>query len=139
MLERVKATENQEEPLLEVGDPQCPLRFITEAIEEDEAHPQQAVASTTPLEIIVSGDETPSQSHSTTRSVKRHGSEVDSSALTNNGNEAGESMVPSTQFEGSAWTGEQYSTHATKDSDHGLDEVPVKYARKGKGKLVNDF
>ncbi|RRT64393.1 hypothetical protein B296_00037706 [Ensete ventricosum] len=42
MLEWVEATENQEDPLLdEVGDPQRPSRFITEAIKEEEAYPQQ--------------------------------------------------------------------------------------------------
>ncbi|RWW49155.1 hypothetical protein BHE74_00044722 [Ensete ventricosum] len=40
MLEWVDAVENQENPLLdEVGDPPRPSRFITEAIEEEEAHP----------------------------------------------------------------------------------------------------
>ncbi|RWW79171.1 hypothetical protein BHE74_00012570 [Ensete ventricosum] len=42
MLEWVEAAENQEDPLLdEAGDPQRPSRFITEAIEEEEARPQQ--------------------------------------------------------------------------------------------------
>ncbi|RWV78548.1 hypothetical protein GW17_00060461 [Ensete ventricosum] len=42
MLEWVEATENQDNPLLdEAGDPQRPSRFITEAIEEEEANPQQ--------------------------------------------------------------------------------------------------
>ena len=41
MLEWVEVTENQEDPLLDgVGDPQCPSCFITEAIEEEEAHPK---------------------------------------------------------------------------------------------------
>ncbi|RWW09525.1 hypothetical protein GW17_00026985, partial [Ensete ventricosum] len=40
MLECVDAVENQENPLLdEVGDPPRPSRFITEAIEEEEAYP----------------------------------------------------------------------------------------------------
>ena len=42
MLEWVKVVENKEDSLLdEVGDPQRPLRFITEVIEEEEAYPQQ--------------------------------------------------------------------------------------------------
>ncbi|RRT31597.1 hypothetical protein B296_00059020 [Ensete ventricosum] len=42
MLEWVEAAENQDDPLLdEAGDPQRPSCFITEAIEEEEANPQQ--------------------------------------------------------------------------------------------------
>ncbi|RRT37452.1 hypothetical protein B296_00058187 [Ensete ventricosum] len=40
--EWIEATENQEDPLLDgEGDPQHPSRFITEAIKEEDEHPQQ--------------------------------------------------------------------------------------------------
>ncbi|RRT73002.1 hypothetical protein B296_00014619 [Ensete ventricosum] len=107
MLEWVEAVENQEDPLLdEAGDPQRPSRFIIEAIEEDEAHPQQG-----------------------------HSTNTDSSSSTDNGGDAGESYVSTTQVEGGAWTDEQYFTYATQDIDHrarqGTGHV---YTRKGKGK-----
>ncbi|RRT60240.1 hypothetical protein B296_00045125, partial [Ensete ventricosum] len=42
MLEWVGASKSQEDTLLvEAGDPPRPSRFITKAIEEEEAHPQQ--------------------------------------------------------------------------------------------------
>ncbi|XP_065031032.1 uncharacterized protein LOC135653225 isoform X2 [Musa acuminata AAA Group] len=95
----------------------------------------KAVASVASLERIGSDDETPSQSHSLSRSVQRHDSNTDSSALTDDGGDAGQSLVSSTQLESSEWIEEQYFTHATQDSDHGTrqgsDQV---YARKGKGK-----
>ncbi|RZS11329.1 hypothetical protein BHM03_00042651 [Ensete ventricosum] len=163
MLEWVEAVENQKDPLLdEAGDPQRPSRFIIEAIEEDEAHPQQvaqsehgrsshstsdtqlsqssaqrakvkkkgkAIASATPLERIESGDEAPSQS------IQGHSTNTDSSFSTDNGGDAGESYVSTTQVEGGAWTEEQYFTYATQDIDHrarqGTGHV---YTRKGKGK-----
>ncbi|RWW12309.1 hypothetical protein GW17_00024032 [Ensete ventricosum] len=165
MLEWVEATENQEDPLLdEAGDPQCPSRFIIEAIEE-EAHPQQvedppqpehdrsshstsdtelsqssaqrakakkkgkAVASATPLERIESGDEAPSQS------IQGHDTNTDSSSSTDNGDDAGESYISTTQVKGGAWTEEQYFTHATQDTDHGVQQgTGHVYTRKGKGK-----
>ncbi|RWW71191.1 hypothetical protein BHE74_00021084 [Ensete ventricosum] len=44
MLEWVEAAKNQEDPLLnEARDHQCPSHFITEAIEEEEAHPSRVV------------------------------------------------------------------------------------------------
>ncbi|RZS24285.1 hypothetical protein BHM03_00057336 [Ensete ventricosum] len=149
MLEWVEAAKNQEDPLLnEARDHQCPSHFITEAIEEEEAHPQQvenppqskcggrsqttsdaqlsqatkhlhnqphrsqsaqrakakekgkAVPSATPLERIESGDETPSQSHSATRSVQRHNTIANSSSSTDNGGDVGQSYESSTQVEG---------------------------------------
>ena len=65
---------------------------------------------------------------------------MDSSASTDDGGDTGESMVPSTQFDGGAWTEEQYFTHATQDWDfgarQGTDQV---YARKGKSKTMDNF
>ena len=181
MLDWVEAAENQEDPLLdEAGDPQRPSRFITEAIEEEEAQPQQvenpprlqhgmsqtargttdtqrshssaqrakakgkAIASVASLERIESGDETPSQSHSLSRSVQRHDSNTDSSASTDDGGDTGQSLVSSAQLEGGEWTEEQYFTHATQDSDHGTRQGTGQvYARKGKekgkGKAVDEY
>lgn len=58
----------------------------------------KAVALATPLERIELDNETPSQSLSTTHSVCRHGDDMDSNASTDDGSDAKESMVPSTQF-----------------------------------------
>ncbi|RZS08926.1 hypothetical protein BHM03_00039962 [Ensete ventricosum] len=165
MLEWVEAAENQEDLLLdEAGDPQHPSRFIIKAIEE-EAHLQQvedppqpehdrsshstsgtqlsqssaqrakakkkgkAVASATPLEIIESGDEAPSQS------IQGHDTNTDSSSSTNNGGDAGESYISTTQVEGGAWIEEQYFTHATQDTDYEVQQgTGHVYMRKGKGK-----
>lgn len=66
----------------------------------------KAIALATPLERIELDNETPSQSLSTTHSVHRHGDDMDSSASTDDGSDAKESMVPSTQFQSSAWTEE---------------------------------
>nr|XP_018686484.1 PREDICTED: uncharacterized protein LOC103994246 [Musa acuminata subsp. malaccensis]XP_018686485.1 PREDICTED: uncharacterized protein LOC103994246 [Musa acuminata subsp. malaccensis]XP_018686486.1 PREDICTED: uncharacterized protein LOC103994246 [Musa acuminata subsp. malaccensis]XP_018686487.1 PREDICTED: uncharacterized protein LOC103994246 [Musa acuminata subsp. malaccensis] len=98
----------------------------------------KAVTSVAPLGRIESSDETPSQSYSTTRSIQRHGSDVDSSASTDDGGDVGKSMVPSTQFEGDAWTEEQYFTPITQDSDRGTRQGTSQvYTRKGK--TVDDF
>ena len=95
----------------------------------------KAVASVASLERIESGDETPSQSHSLSRSVQRHDSNTDSSASTDDGGDTGQSLVSSAQLEGGEWTEEQYFTHATQDSDHGTRQGTGQvYARKGKGK-----
>ncbi|XP_065028298.1 uncharacterized protein LOC135651798 [Musa acuminata AAA Group] len=177
MLDWVEATENQEDPLFdEAGDPQCPSRFIPEAMEEEEAQPQQvenpprllcgrsqaargttdtqwshssaqrakakgkAVASVASLERIESGDETPSQSHSLSRSVQRHDNNTDSNASTDDGGDARQSLVSSTQLEGGEWTEEQYFTHVTQDLDHGTrQDTDQVYARKGKGKTVDEY
>ncbi|XP_064939513.1 uncharacterized protein LOC135593424 [Musa acuminata AAA Group] len=181
MLDWVEAAENQEDPLLdEAGDPQRPSRFITEAIEEEEAQPQRvenpprlqhgmsqtargttdtqrshssaqrakakgkAIASVASLERIESGDETPSQSHSLSRSVQRHDSNTDSSASIDDGGDTGQSLVSSAQLEGGEWIEEQYFTHATQDSDHGTRQGTGQvYARKGKekgkGKAVDEY
>ncbi|RWW12424.1 hypothetical protein GW17_00023911 [Ensete ventricosum] len=77
MLEWVEAVENQEDPLL------------------DEAK-KKSVVSVAPLERIESGDETSLQSHLATRSVQRHGNNMDNSASTDDGSNAEESLVPST-------------------------------------------
>ena len=65
---------------------------------------------------------------------------MDSSVSIDDGGDARESMVRSTQFEGGAWTKEQYFIHATHDSDHetrwGTSQV---YTQKGKRKVVDDF
>ena len=71
------------------------------------------VASVVSLKRIESSDKTPSRSHSTTYSVQRHDSNTDSSASTDDGSDAGQSLVSSTQLKGGAWTEEQYFTHAT--------------------------
>ena len=47
-----------------------------------------------------------SQSHSTTRSVRKHGNNINNNASTNNDDDAEESMVSSTQFKGDTWTKE---------------------------------
>uniref|UniRef100_A0A804K7A4 DUF659 domain-containing protein n=1 Tax=Musa acuminata subsp. malaccensis TaxID=214687 RepID=A0A804K7A4_MUSAM len=100
----------------------------------------KAVASVASLEKIGSDDETPSQSHSLSRSVQRHDNNTDSSASTDDGGDAGQSLVSSTQLESSEWTEEQYFTHATQDSDHGTRQGTGQvYARKGKGKAVDKY
>lgn len=66
----------------------------------------KTVASVALLERIKSDGETPYQSYSTTRSIQRHGNDMDSSSSTDDDDDAWESMLMSTQFEGDAWTDE---------------------------------
>ncbi|RWW06671.1 hypothetical protein GW17_00029985 [Ensete ventricosum] len=126
MLEWVEAAENQEDPLLnEPKDPQRPSRFITEAIEEEEAHPQQVKdppqsehgersQSTSDTQLLQSSaqcakakekgkaiasatslERIKSGDEAPSQSIQGHDTNTNNSSPTDNGGDVGESEFPS--------------------------------------------